>query len=59
VKDWDKILVHIVVFLSFCWVAHGTLTIFYCCYFVEMTDFSFASEIKFVPTLHLSTSPTE
>jgi hypothetical protein len=24
-----------------------------------MTDFSFASEIKFVPTLHLSTSPTE
>jgi hypothetical protein len=45
--------------VSVCWVAHGTLTIFYCCCFVEMADFSFASEIKFVPTLYLSTSPAE
>jgi hypothetical protein len=45
--------------VSVCWAAHGTLTIFYCCCFVEMADCSFASEIKFVPTLYLSISSTE
>jgi hypothetical protein len=62
VKDWDKFRTPSLCsyqVVSVCWVAHGTLTIFYCYCFVEMTAYSFALEIKFVPTLYFSTSSAE
>jgi hypothetical protein len=51
----EKILVHIVVCLSF------GISLLGCSRYIifEMADYSFASEIKFVPTLYLSTSPAE
>jgi hypothetical protein len=66
VKDFDKFrtpsscsrhlfIGHVVVFLS------SGISLLCCSWYIifEMADYSFASEIKFVPTLYLSTSPAE
>jgi hypothetical protein len=62
-KDWEKsctcghvlINLHVVAFLSFgiSLLGSSRYIIF------EMADYIIASEIKFVPTLYLSTSPAE
>jgi hypothetical protein len=54
-KDLGLILVHAVVFLS------GGISLLGCSRYIlfEMADYSFALEIKFVPTLYLSASPAE
>jgi hypothetical protein len=54
-KDWDKILVHVIVSLSF------GISLLGCSRYIilEMADYSFALENKFVPTLYLSTSSAE
>jgi hypothetical protein len=50
-----QILVHVIVFLSF------AISLLGCSWYIifEKADYSFASKIKFVPTLYLSTSPVE
>jgi hypothetical protein len=55
VKYWDKILVHVIVSLSF------GISLLGCSWYIifEMADYTFASEIKLVPTLYLSTSRIE
>jgi hypothetical protein len=52
VKDWDKILVHVIMSLSF------GISLLGCSRYIifDMANYIFASEIKFVPTLYLSTS---
>jgi hypothetical protein len=52
VKDWDKILVHVIVSLS-----SGISLLDWSRYIkFQMADYSFASEIKLIPTLYLSAS---
>jgi hypothetical protein len=50
-----QILVHVIVFLPF------GISFLGCSRYIifETVDYSFASEIQFVPTLYLSTSPDE
>jgi hypothetical protein len=54
-KDWDKFM-----YTSSCFLS-GDISLLGCSRYIvfEMADYSFASEIKFVITLYLSTSPTE